>query len=104
MKTGKIDYVPMDLDKSSFDLRSHPIIVSEKELSRWEKNGKGKLLCHHIWDERLAVPLGGFEIVRKDRIDMCNFPAGRFCVKCGKVDLTHSEGATEEWSQGDFTD
>ncbi|MCK9600504.1 MAG: hypothetical protein M0R06_15770 [Sphaerochaeta sp.] len=79
-----------------------PVILTMAEYNAWEKRSKGKLLCVHDWQPRLALPMGGLEVVHLDHIEVCNFPAGRYCSKCGKVDFSHSERATEGWGFLDF--
>lgn len=76
--------------------------LSAEEFERWQERSKGKRFCRHDWQPRLSLPVGGLEIIYWDSVKVCNFPAGRFCSKCGKVDFSHSEGATEAWSQQDF--
>lgn len=89
-------------DAGAIDPGMPPVVLTATEYKAWEARSKGKLLCVHDWQPRLALPMGGFEITYWDRIEVCNFPAGRFCSKCGKVDFSHSEGATEEWGFLDF--
>jgi hypothetical protein len=79
-----------------------PVILTEAEYEAWERRSKGKLLCAHYWQPRLALPMGGLEIAHKGLIEVCNFPAGRVCSKCGKVDFSRSEGASCEWAPTDF--
>ncbi|MFA5150846.1 MAG: hypothetical protein WC433_08145 [Candidatus Omnitrophota bacterium] len=80
----------------------HPVRVSARRFEQWQERSKGKLLCLHDWQPRLSLSVGELEIHHWDVIEVCNFPAGRFCSKCGKVDFSHSEGATEKWKSRDF--
>ena len=89
-------------DAGAIDPGMPPVLLTATEYKAWELRSKGKLLCSHDWQPRLALPMGGLEITHWDHIEVCNFPAGRFCSKCGKVDFSRSEGATEGWMLLDF--
>ena len=89
-------------DAGAIDPGMPPVVLKATEFGAWEARSKGKLLCVHDWQPRLALPMGGLEIIHWDHIADSNFPAGRHCSKCGKVDFSHSEGATEEWNLLDF--
>lgn len=96
------DVVRVKLANEEMPVVSNPMRLSAEEFERWQVKSKGKLLCLHDWQPRLSLSTGELEIHHQDVIEVCNFPAGRFCRKCGKADFSHSEGAMEKWKLQDF--
>lgn len=79
-----------------------PITISDQFLNRWMQGWGGKRFCVHDWQMRKALDVGEMVIVGDGKVTLSNFPAGRFCSKCGKMDFDHSEGATVKWTRKDL--
>ena len=105
MKARSNEVICIETDIPAASLLNEPegqITLSDDVYNRWMERGQGKLLCAHEWQNRQALDLGELIIRCAGTIKECNFPAGRYCKKCGKVDFTHSEGAEAKWSKADF--
>lgn len=99
----RIMAVPILVDDEDMPSEApNPITISDALLNEWMLKWKGKRFCVHEWQQRMALDVGEMVVVGAGEMTLCNFPAGRFCSKCGKVDFDHSEGATVKWTRQDL--
>jgi hypothetical protein len=78
-------------------------------LYAWEEEVlmmRSKRLHFHDWQYRLAVPMGQYYRVTDDGMEFTQFPAGRYCRKCGCLDFPSGDRvrkrATRRWGQDDM--
>ncbi len=80
----------------------YPIILEPKELEYALM--RGSPLCIHRWKYRHARDVGQLKVVYNDHVDICNFPSGRICKKCGAIQFVAKERKEDgQWQQEDFT-
>jgi len=103
VRNNKLVAIPTEVPLGSITPSQSPIVLNAREYKRWMERAPGKLLCIHAWEPRQALDLGEFEVAYLTHVMVGNFPAGRYCSKCGKVDFSHSEGAKEKWKKQDFS-
>ena len=78
------------------------IRISQDTYDSFMARRHGNRFCLHHWQERLALNVGELVVISAEEIRESNFPSGRYCSKCGRLDFNESRMAVQKWQLTDF--